>query len=119
MKKNLLILFFFLIVVLILIYVNIFFKSRQEYVTRYNFVITNIKTDAKGDLIFYDSNNYKYSFSSYRFNKWDKLGISTDDKIFKESNSKNLIISRKINNKYMIYHIQTPNGMIPFSFYCK
>lgn len=117
MKKGIFLLIIFLITIVGFIYINVFIKSRQEYIKSYNFIIANIEMDAKGDLIFYDSLNNKYFFASYRFNEFDKLGISVGDKVFKDQYSKSLTISRKIKNEYKIYYIQHPNGIIPFSFY--
>lgn len=117
MKKGIFLLIIFLITIVGFIFINVFIESRQEYTKNYDFIITNIEIDAKGDLIFYDSLNNNYSFASYRFNKFDKLGISVGDKVFKDMNSKCLTIRRKIKNKYKIYYVQQPNGLIPFSFY--
>ena len=117
MKKAIFWVIIFLITVVGFVFINVFIKSRQEYSKRYDFIITNIKTDAKGDLTFYDSLNNEYFFTSYRFNEFDKLGILVGDKVFKDRYSKNLTISRKINNTYKIYYIQEPNGMIPVLFY--
>lgn len=117
MKKGIFLLVIFLITIVAFVFINVFIKSRQEYCEKYEFIITKIEIDAKGDLTFYDSHNNKYFFASYRFNEFDKLGISLGDKIFKDRYSKNLIISRKVNNKYKIYYTQQPNGMVPYSFY--
>ena len=108
----------FFLIIIGFVYINVFIESRKEYATKYDFIITKIETNAKGNLTFYDSLNYKYSFTSYRFSKWEKLGISEGDKVFKDYYSKDMMISRKMKkNGYKIYHIQEPNGMIPFSFY--
>jgi len=117
MKKGIFLLIIFLIVIVGFTFINAIVKSRHEYTNKYDFVISNIETDAKGDLTFYDSVNNKYFFASYRFNEFDKLVISVGDKVFKDHYSKKMVISRKINDKYEIYHIQQPNGMIPFSLY--
>ena len=117
MKKGIIFITIFIIAVIGFVFINVFIKSRQEYNTRYDFIIANIETDAKGGLSFYDSLNNKYSFASYRFNKFDKLGISVGDRIFKDKYSKNMSISRSINDNYKVYYVQKPNGMIPFSFY--
>ena len=117
MKKGILLVIIFLVTVVGFIFTNAFIKSHQEYGKRYDFVITNIEKDAKGDLTFYDSLDNKYFFASYRFNEFNKLGISVGDKVFKDQYSKNMTISRKINNSYKIYYIQEPNGIIPFLFY--
>ncbi|WP_194139671.1 hypothetical protein [Flavobacterium hungaricum] len=117
MKKAIFLLIIFLIAIVGFTFVNAIVTSRHEYKKKYDFVISNIEIDAKGDLTFYDSINNKYFFASYRFNEFDKLGISVGDKVFKDHYSKKLIISRKINDKYKIYHIQQPNGLIPFSLY--
>lgn len=117
MKKGVIFLGIFFIVVLIFISVNVYIKSRQEYANKYDFVIDKIEIDAKGSLTFYDSIKCEYRFASYRFTKWDKLGISVGDRVFKNSYSKDMTISRKIYGDYRIYHVQEPNGMFPFSFY--
>lgn len=117
MKKGVIFLGIFFIVVLIFISVNVYIKSRQEYANKYDFVIDKIEIDAKGSLTFYDSIKCEYRFASYRFTKWDKLGISVGDRVFKNSYSKDMTISRKIDGDYRIYHVQEPNGMFPFSFY--
>ncbi|KGO90544.1 hypothetical protein [Flavobacterium subsaxonicum] len=117
MKKSVLILIIFFVVAIAFIFIDGFIQSRREYVEKYDFVIKNIKTDIKGNLTFYDNLNNKYFFSGYWFSKYDKLGISTGDKIFKDHYSKNMIIYRQVNNKYQIYYIQEPNGLIPFSLY--
>ena len=117
MKKPVLALIIFFAVAIAYTFINVFIRSRIEYVEKYDFVIKNIKTESKGNLIFYDSLHNKYRFSAYLFNKYDKLGISTGDKIFKDHRSKNMIIYRQVNNKYQIYYIQEPNGLVPFSFY--
>ncbi|KLT70509.1 hypothetical protein [Flavobacterium sp. ABG] len=117
MKKKIFLLIIFLITVVGFIFINVFIKSRQEYSKSYDFIIANIEIDAKGDLTFYDSLNNKYFFASYIFNEFDKLGISIGDKVSKDQYSKSLTISRRINDKYKIYYIQQPNGIIPFSFY--
>ncbi len=119
MKKAVLFLLIFFATIFVFIFINVFIKSRQEYASKYDFIIDTIETDAKGYLIFSDSLNNEYSFASYNFNKFDKLGISIGDKVFKDHYSKNMIISRKIENKYKVYYIQKPNGMIPFSFYAR
>lgn len=119
MKKGILFVLIFLMIIVGFVFINVFIKSRQEYAAKYDFIITDIEIDAKGDLTFCDSLNYKYSFSSYRFSKWDKLGISVGDKVYKDTYSKNMFISRKNRNEYKIYFIQKPNGMIPFSFYSR
>jgi hypothetical protein len=117
MKKPVLIIITFFVIAITFIFINGFIQSRREYVEKYDFVIKNIKTDIKGNLIFYDSLHNKYRFVSHRFSKHFKLGISTGDKIFKDYHSKYMIIYRQVNNKYQIYYIQKPNGQIPFSFY--
>lgn len=117
MKKGVIFLGIFFIVVLMFISVNVYIKSRQEYANKYDFVIDKIEIDAKGSLTFYDSIKCEYRFASYRFTKWDKLGISVGDRVFKNSYSKDMTISRKIYGDYRIYHVQEPNGMFPFSFY--
>lgn len=117
MKKGICYLIFFFLIIIGYVSINVFIRSRKEYAAKYDFIITKIEMDAKGNLTFYDSLNYKYSFASYRFSKWDKLGISEGDKVFKDDHSKDMMISRKKKNVYKIYHIQEPNGMIPFSFY--
>ncbi|MBF4507667.1 hypothetical protein IRZ83_13405 [Flavobacterium sp. JLP] len=117
MKKWIFFLVIFLIAIVGFIFINVFIKSRHEYCKKYDFIITNIDENVKGDLIFYDSFNNKYFFTNYRFNEFDKLGISVGDKIFKDQYSESLTISRKIKNKYKIYYIQQPNGLIPFTFY--
>lgn len=117
MKKGIFLLVIFLITIVGFIFINIFIKSRQEYSKKYDFIIANIEIDAKGDLTFYDSLNNKYSFASYRFNKFYNLEISVGDKVYKDQYSKSLTISRKIKNEYKVYYIQQPNGIIPFSFY--
>lgn len=103
---------------LIYIFINIFVQSRREYSNKYNFIITKIDVNAKGDFTFYDSLNNEYFFLSYRFNRFQKLGISVGDKVFKKSYSRNLTISRKIDDEYKVYHVQEPNGRFPFWFYC-
>ena len=117
MKKGVIFLGIFFIVVLMFISVNVYIKSRQEYANKYDFVIDKIEIDAKGSLTFYDSIKCEYRFASYRFTKWDKLGISVGDRVFKNSYSKDMTISRKIDGDYRICHVQEPNGMFPFSFY--
>lgn len=117
MKKGIFLLIIFLMTIVGFIFINVFIKSRQEYTKKYDFIIANIEIDAKGDLTFYDSLNNKYFFASYRFNEFDKLGISVGDKVFKDHYSKDLAISRKIKNEYKIYYMQQPNGIIPFLFY--
>lgn len=117
MKKPVLALTIFFVVAIAFNFINGFIQSRIEYVEKYDFVIKNIKTDIQGNLIFYDSLHSKYYFSGYWFNKHDKLGILTGDKIFKDQHSKNMIIYRQVNNKYQIYYIQEPNGLVPFSLY--
>ena len=117
MKKPVLILITFFVVAISFSFILGFIQSRREYVEKYDFVIKNIKTDIQGNLIFYDSLHNKYYFSGYWFKKHDKLGILTGDKIFKDHRSKNMIIYRQVNNKYQIYYIQEPNGLVPFSFY--
>ncbi len=117
MKRNVSLLVISFFIVILYIFTNVCIGSRKEYVTKYDFIITKIESDAKGDLTFSDSLNNKYFFYSYQFDKWHNLGISVGDKIFKDHYSKNMIISRKKNNNYKIYHIQEPNGMILFSFY--
>lgn len=109
----------FYILVLGFVYANVFIHSRQEYAARYYFVISKIEVESKGNLVFYDSLKNKYSFSSYRFSKGDKSRVLVGDKVFKDSCSKKMIISRRINGKYEICYIQNPNGIIPFSFYSK
>lgn len=111
---------FFLLTILF-VFINSYRKSKQEYDSKYNFIITKIDIDAKGCLIFRDSLNNVYSFASYRFTKWDNLGILNGDKVVKNRYSKKMILSRKEveGNKYKIYHIQEPNGLIPYSFYSK
>ncbi len=109
----------FLLIFVGYVFINVFIKSRQEYAAKYDFIISNIEKDAKGDLIFYDNLDLKYSFASYRFSKWDKLGISVGDRVFKDHYSENMFISRKIGEIYKVYYVQKPNGMIPFSFYSR
>ena len=117
MKKPVLALMIFFVVVIAFIFINIFISSRRQYLEKYDFVIKNIKTDSKGNLIFCDSLHNKYRFSAYLFNEYDKLRILTGDKVFKDHRSKNMIIYRQVNNKYQVYYIQEPNGLVPFSFY--
>lgn len=117
MKKGVIFLGIFFIVVLTFISINVYINSRQEYLNKCDFVIAKIDTDAKGYLTFYDSLRCEYSFASYNFTKWDKLGISVGDRVFKNSYSKDMTISRKIDGDYRIYHVQESNGMFPFSFY--
>lgn len=99
------------------VFINVFIDSRKEYTGRYDFIIAKIETDAKGDLTFCDSLDNRYSFAGYRFSKFYKLGISIGDKVYKDFKSKDMIFSREIEDKYKVYYIQEPNGMIPFSFY--
>lgn len=98
-------------------FINVFIKSRQEYNSKYNFTIHDIKSGAKGELTFYDSLNNQYSFASFSFNEHDKLGIQVGDKVFKDYKSKDMIFSREIEDTYSVYYIQESNGMVPFSFY--
>jgi len=116
-RKPFLFLPIFYAVAFAFIFIAAFIQSRLEYVEKYDFVITKIKVEMHGTLKFYDSLHNTYSFSCYQLNKNDSLGISTGDKIFKDRYSKNMIVYRQINNKYRIYYIQEPNGLVPFSFY--
>lgn len=102
---------------LVFVAVSNFIKSRQEYSNKYDFVIAKIRSNAKGYLTFYDSLRCEYSFASYKFTKWDKLGISVGDRVFKNSYSKDMTVSRRIDGVYKVYHVQEPNGMFSFSFY--
>lgn len=117
MKKGILLLIIFFVTIFVFIFINAFIKSRQEYTNKYDFIIDKIEIGAKGYLIFYDNLNNQYSFASYSFTEFEKLGISVGDRVFKDSYSKNMIIYREIKNKYKIYYVREPNGMIPFSFY--
>ncbi|KOS06152.1 hypothetical protein AM493_08985 [Flavobacterium akiainvivens] len=116
-EKSYIFFFIFFGTIFIFIFINGFIKSRKEYGSKYNFTIDEIKSDAKGNLIFFDSVGNEYSFASFTFNKHDKLGISVGDKVFKDYKSKNMIFSRETEDKYSVYYIQKPNGMVPFSFY--
>ena len=109
--------FVFFAFFMVFVVINNFVKSRQEYANKYDFVITKIDVNAKQNLTFHDSLKNEYFFLSYRFSKLQKLGISVGDRIFKNSYSKDMTISRKIDGDYRIYHVQEPNGMFPFSFY--
>jgi hypothetical protein len=117
MKKGFFLVIIFLAIAVGFVFINVFIKSRKEYIKKYDFVISNIKTDVKGNITFYDSLNNSYYFASYRFNEWDKLEILIGDRVFKDSYSKNMTISRKVENEYKVIYTQKPNGMIPFSFY--
>ncbi|RED26114.1 hypothetical protein BD847_0020 [Flavobacterium cutihirudinis] len=116
-RKTVFSLMIFFVTILVFIFINAFIKSRQEYTNKYDFIIDKIETDAKGYLIFSDSLNNQYSFASYNFTEFDKLGISVGDRVFKDSYSKNMTINRKMKNEYKTYYIQKPNGMIPFLLY--
>lgn len=98
-------------------YIGNFIRSRSEYNTRYDFIIKEIDRDAKGYLTFRDSLNNEYSFSSYSFIVYDKLGIETGDKVFKDYHSEDMIFSRIEHGKYKVYYVQKPNGLFPYSFY--
>jgi len=117
MKKGFFLVIIFLAIAVGLVFINVFIKSRKEYIKKYDFVISNIKTDVKGNITFYDSLNNSYYLASYRFNEWDKLEILIGDRVFKDSYLKNMTISRKVENEYKVIYTQKPNGMIPFSFY--
>jgi hypothetical protein len=98
-------------------YIGNFIRSRSEYNTRYDFIIKEIDRDAKGNLTFRDSLNDEYSFSSYSFIVFDKLGIETGDKVFKDYHSEDMIFSRMKDGKYKMYYVQKPNGLFPYSLY--
>lgn len=98
-------------------YIGNFIRSRSEYNTRYDFIIKEIDRDAKGYLTFRDSLNNEYSFSSYSFIVFDKLGIETGDKVFKDYHSEDMIFSRMKDGKYKMYYVQKPNGLFPYSLY--
>ncbi|MBZ4035497.1 hypothetical protein K6T82_12015 [Flavobacterium sp. 17A] len=117
MKGNVFKLFIFFIVVFGFVFSNVFIKSRKEYTKSYDFIISRIESDAKGYLTFYDSLNTGYSFTSFRFNEFDKQGFLAGDKVFKDKFSKNVNISRKKGNEYKIFFTQEANGMIPFCLY--
>jgi len=104
-------------IVFTITYINVFIKSRQEYNTKYDFVIKKINVRINGYTTFYDSLDNEYSFASYSFNVHDKLGIEAGDKVFKDYHSKNLVFSRMTDNVYKVYYTQKPNGIIPFSLY--
>lgn len=116
-RKAVFLLIIFFAAIFIFIFINAFIKSRQEYTNKYDFIIDKIEIDAKGYLIFCDRLNNQYSFASYNFTEFDKLGISVGDRVFKDRYSKNMTISRKIKNEYKVICIQEPNGMIPYLFY--
>jgi capsular polysaccharide biosynthesis protein len=88
----------------------IFFKSKEEYKSEYNFVITKIESSSKQHLIFYDKKKTKYLFTNYIFTK-NEL-IFEGDMVIKKANSKVLYIYRKhsITHKYELFLKKYPNG---------
>ncbi len=100
----------FALVVLFLYGLN-FYNSKKEFRHEFNFVVTKITEDGRGNLTFYSSEKNFY-FINYRFYK--KEGIVIGDKIVKKKNSKNLYIYR-INpstGKYELFLKKEPNGNV-------
>jgi hypothetical protein len=95
MKKPIYFLIAFFLFLFLFIFINAYLKKKEEYNNKYDFIVTKIKSDSKGYLIFSDINNNTYSFVSYKFIKWDNLGIIVGDKIFKDSCSNVFLIYRK------------------------
>lgn len=116
-KKYLFIFIGYFAVIIIYTYIKVFIESHQEYNTKYDFVIKEIETGAKGELTFHDSFNNEYFFASYSFNRHDNLGIEAGDRLFKDYRSENMIFSRMTDDGYKTYYVQKPNGMVPFSLY--
>ncbi len=117
MKKVFLFFIIFFTVAFGYICICAFVYSRKEYHTKYDFIIHRIESNEKGYLTFYDSLGNKYSFASYYFSESQKLGISEGDRVFKDIYAKDMFFSRKVDDKYEVYYVQEPNGLLPFSFY--
>lgn len=104
-KKYIFILIGYFVVVIVYMYISVFFRSHQEYNTKYDFVIEEVEADIKGNLIFHDTLDNEYSFASYSFSKFSNLGIKAGDKLFKDYHSKNMVFSRMIGDEYKVYYI--------------
>ena len=89
-KRAIYFLIAFFALVFTITYISVFIKSRQEYNTKYDFVIEEVESDIKGNLTFHDSLDNEYSFASYSFSEFSKLGIEAGDKVFKAYHSKNM-----------------------------
>jgi hypothetical protein len=113
-------LFYFIIAFvafLISLFSVILYQSRNEYKSKYNFVITKIAINSKGYLTFYN-NEKDYLFSNYLFREEDS--ISKGDRIFKDSCSKILYVYRKSESSevYEVFLKKEPNGTYPIEWFC-
>lgn len=115
MKKK-----YFMIIVFIsigfYILINTFLKSRKEYRTTYNFVITKIEVTPTYSLEFFDKSEkiviWNYIISGNQ-------GVEIGDSIYKKKCSKYLYIYKKNNNgKYEIYLKVSPSGLFPYEWFC-
>ncbi|OUL60733.1 hypothetical protein [Flavobacterium sp. AJR] len=115
MKKKYLIIFVFIGVALF-IFLNTFFKSREEYRNSYNFVITKIEISPTKTLIFYN-NKEEITLWNYIITDYEKVEIG--DLLCKKECSKYLYIYRKNNRGVYNLHLKiNPTGLFPFEWFC-
>lgn len=104
----------FLAVVLIL-QIRIFYKSREEYHSKYNFVVSDIQVSRQNLVTFFDKKNKEVYFWNYSNAKSDNFEI--EDSVAKASCSKYLFIYRKDDaGKYQVYDKKSPKFDYPVSW---
>ncbi|MET3022105.1 hypothetical protein [Flavobacterium hydatis] len=113
-KKNIIIIVF--IGVALFIFLNTFFKSREEYRNNYNFVITKIEKSPTKTLIFYN-NKEKITLWNYIITDYEEVEVG--DLLSKKECSKYLYIYRKNDLGVYSLHLKVnPIGLFPFGWFC-
>ncbi|ALM47479.1 hypothetical protein AMR72_00365 [Flavobacterium psychrophilum] len=106
--------FIFLGVVLVF-QIRMFYKSRKEYHSAYNFVVSDIEVSRQSKVTFFDNKNNEVYFWNYSPGKSDNY--QAGDSVAKASCSKDLYIYRKDNaGKYQVYSKEKPKFNYPVSW---
>jgi hypothetical protein len=94
-----------------------FFKSREESIMSYNFVVSKIDVSPTKSMILYN-NEKEIDLWNYDLRDYD--GVETGDSIAKKKCAKYLYVYKKdkYTNKYKLFLKVEPTGLFPYKWFC-
>lgn len=96
---------------------NMFFKSKEENMISYNFVISKINMSPTNSLILYNNEN---EVDLWNYNIMQDEGVEVGDSVAKEKCAKYLYVYKKDKhtNKCKLYLKVEPSGIFPCEWFC-
>ncbi|WP_291102483.1 MULTISPECIES: hypothetical protein [unclassified Flavobacterium] len=107
----------FFVLVVLYSFGNLFFKSREESVISYNFVISKINVSPTKSLILYKNEN---EVDIWNYDIRENEGVEAGDSIAKKKCAKYLYVYKKDKhtNKYKLFLKVEPTGIFPCEWFC-